>query len=350
MWDALLAPDTMRTITTSRRRRAERLVAALFLRATALAAQPEPSVDTARVTLPPLHLESIAFDVARNRVVLFGGARELTGTLEWTDATGWRRVVDSVSSPPPRSGAPMAYDPGRRRVVMFGGQARRAPNVPSKLCDTWTFDGRWSLESEGPCPTDFTINSSLVYDTRREVMLFIDGTTVGRDTLLRPTRIWRWTTSGWALVDSTGPRRRGFSSVAFDASRGVLVVPVLFGGPDAGTWEWDGRRWRHASTTGPSTRQTYGLAYDDKQRRTILMGGQATTRGPYLDDAWSWDGTRWTELPRPIGAMPGGRGGLNLIRDPNADRFLHFGGYDETGPRTDFWILERRRWRIWGPD
>ena len=179
-------------------------------------------------------------------------------------------------------------------------------------------------------------------------MLLVTGTTVGADTVLRPTRIWRWTERGWALVDSGGPRRRGLSNVAFDDARGVLVVPVLYGGPDAGTWEWDGSRWRHSTTAQPSTRQTYALAYEPRTRRTLLMGGQGSSRGPYLDDAWAWDGTRWTELPRVSGSRPPGRGGGNLVRDTANDRFIYLGGYNEQ-PLTDLWLLDARGWRIWTP-
>ena len=329
-----------------RRRRVTSLVAALFIPFTSSPAQPSAVADTSRIVLPPLHLESVAFDAARNRLVLFGGSAQLQGTIEWTESRGWRRIADSVTSPHPRAGAPMAYDPDRRRVVLFAGQPRRAPNAPSRLCDTWSFDERWRLDHDGSCPTDRT-NTALAYDARRRAMLLVDGTTVGRDTVLRPTRIWRWSTSGWTLADSSGPRRRGFSAVAFDAGRGVLVVPVLFGGPDAGTWEWDGERWRHATTEGPSTRQTYGLTYDEKTRQTILVGGQGSTRGPYLDDAWSWDGVRWTALPHAGSTNPAGRAGANLVRDPNADRLLYFGGYDESGPRAQFWVRQQGQWRSW---
>lgn len=75
--------------------------------------------------------------------------------------------------------------------------------------------------------TDKVINSSLVYDTRRRVMLLVDGTTIGGDTVTRPMRVWRWTRDAWQLVDSAGPRRVGFSNVAFDDARGVLVASDL---------------------------------------------------------------------------------------------------------------------------
>jgi hypothetical protein len=308
--------------------------------------QASPRGDSTRSSLPPLHLESIAFDPERSRLVIFGGSDSLTGTWEW-DGTRWERKADSVSSPFPRGGAAMAYDPSRRRIVLFGGQPRRSPNGPRRLCDTWTFDGgQWALDNDAPCVTDRVANSSLAYDGRRRTMLLVDGTMIGRDTVLRPMRIWRWTQAAWQLVDSAGPRRTGFSQVAYDDARGVLVVPVLFGGPDAGVWEWDGSRWRHIPATGPSTRQTYALLYDAKRRRVILMGGQGTTRGPYFADMWAWDGRRWTEIANTNGPAPTGRGGANLVRDARNDRLIYFGGYDEAGPRSELWTLGARGWTL----
>lgn len=316
--------------------------------ATGVRAQSSPNADTSRLTLPALHLESLAFDADRSRLVLFGGSSEFGGTWEW-EGHRWRLAADSISSPLPRAGAPMAYDPGRHRVVMFGGQSRVAGRGPG-LCDTWTFDGRrWERDNDAPCVTDKVINSSLVYDTRRRVMLLVDGTTIGRDTVTRPMRIWRWTRDAWQLVDSAGPRRVGFSNVAFDEARGVLVAPVLFGGPDAGVWEWDGRRWRHAPATGPATLQTYALIYDASIRRTILLGGQGSFRGPYLSDTWSWDGVRWAEV-RENGIRPSGRGGATLLRDPRTGRLMYLNGYDERGPLPELWIRDEGGSRLWsGP-
>jgi hypothetical protein len=308
------------------------------------AAQVTPSGDTTKLVMPELHLESVAFDADRGRLVLFGGSATLTGTWEW-DGARWRLAADSASSPMPRVGAPMTYDPDRRRVVMFGGQSRQ--RGVGWLCDTWAFDGRvWKQDNSGPCPTNRIISSSLVYDSRRRSVLLVEGTTVGNDTVMRPTRLWRWTRDAWVLVDSTGPRRRGFSQVAFDDSRGVLVVPVLFGGDDGGVWEWDGQQWRHVRATGPSTRQTYALAFDPGTRRVLLLGGQGSSRGPYHDDAWSWDGAGWTEIVQQT-PRPSGRGGPNLLRDVRGGRFIYLGGYDERGGIADLWIRDERGWTRW---
>ena len=296
----------------------------------------------APTALPALHGEALAADAARERIVLFGGRTPrgwLSGTWEW-DGRAWRRAVDSAASPPPRGGHALAYDASRRRIVLFGGMGG-----PSALyCDTWTYDGaRWTPADASPCFTDRMRNASLAFDSRNRRMLLAEGPAVA-DEVPRPLRLWEWKSDTWVLVDSLGPRRTGFSAVAFDDARGVLVVPVLFGGPDAGVWEWKGRSWSHHRAAGPSTRQTYGLAYDARRRQVVLVGGQGGRAGPYLDDEWTWDGAGWSQTTRPRETIPARRGGATLLRDATSEGLLYFGGYSDS-LLTDFWALDARGWR-----
>jgi len=164
------------------------------------------------------------------------------------------------------------------------------------------------------------------------------------DETVRRLRLWEWKNDAWVLIDSIGPRRIGFSAAAHDDARGVLVVPVLFGGPDAGVWEWDGRNWSHVRAPGPSTRQTYALAYDARRRRVVLVGGQSGLAGPYLEDEWTWTGTRCSQTTRARERLPPGRGGATLLRDVAGNALLYFGGYSDS-LLTDFWALDARGWR-----
>jgi hypothetical protein len=305
--------------------------------------RPSPAQAPERIgatSMPALHGESIVADVARGTVVLVGGRTSrgwLSGTWEW-DGRRWRQAIDSGKSPPPRAGHVMAYDGTNRRVVMFGGMA----GPSARYCDTWTYDGaRWTRFDASACITDRAVNASLVFDARNRRMLLADGPAIADETP-RPLRLWEWQRDAWAPIDTTGPRRVGFSAAAFDEARGVLVVPVLFGGPDAGVWEWDGRTWTQVRAPGPSTRQTYGLAYDAGRRRVVLVGGQGGRAGPYFDDEWTWDGARWTQVTR--GPVPAGRGGGSLLRDAQSTGLLYFGGYNDS-VLADLWALDARGWR-----
>ena len=70
-------------------------------------------------TSPGARLDpALVYDLARKRVVLFGGS-PATETWEW-DGTDWTRRA-LTTDPGARQRAAMAYDPARQRVVLFGG-------------------------------------------------------------------------------------------------------------------------------------------------------------------------------------------------------------------------------------
>ncbi|HEY0104238.1 MAG TPA: kelch repeat-containing protein [Brevundimonas sp.] len=93
----------------------------------------------------PRHSAGMAFDSRRGVMVLFGGMHDggsPGGTYgdTWTwDGAVWRKVAES--GPPARGMGPLAYDVRRDRIVLFGG---RAGPPYTDLSDTWEWDGtRW---------------------------------------------------------------------------------------------------------------------------------------------------------------------------------------------------------------
>jgi hypothetical protein len=94
-------------------------------------------IDTAHA--PPCRYEHMmAFDAARQRVVLFGGTdlTALTDTWEY-DGTDWTRIP-TLSTPPGRYGAALTYHPGRKRVLLLGGYSD-AGGI--HFDDAWEYDG-----------------------------------------------------------------------------------------------------------------------------------------------------------------------------------------------------------------
>lgn len=304
------------------------------------AATQPPAAPDVLDSLPPLHGEALAHDEARDRLVVFGGRTPndwLQGTWEW-DGHRWRRTLPAGAGPSARGGHVMAYDAARQRIVLFGGA-----QGPQLHCDTWILErGSWTRTTEASCITDRVRNAGLAADPREGRMFLVEGPSIGDDAV-RPARVWKRSGDTWTLVAQDGPRRVGFSAVAYDAARGVLVVPVLFGGPDAGTWEWDGASWHRSADSPPSPRQTYGLTYDATRRQVILAGGQGGRQGPYFDDLWSWDGVRWLPVAQPP-ERPAPRGGGALLADARHARLLYFGGYN-TRLLGDLWSFEQGAWR-----
>lgn len=97
----------------------------------------------------------MAYDSARQVVVLFGG---FDGTNWWNDTWEWNGLtwtLRSFGGPPPQTDGIMVYDRARSRCVLFGGQSFQ----PSLSNQTWEWDGTtWSLRSlvgpaAGPLPS-----------------------------------------------------------------------------------------------------------------------------------------------------------------------------------------------------
>lgn len=131
----------------------------------------------------PRRDHALAYDPARDRVVLFGGGSadfpDDALTWEW-DGRGWQRIVPAD---PERDGQPaerlhceMAYDTVRGETVLFGGWS---PGNDLAGGETWTWNGRsWRRrgpadpggdgqpaarhEGQGYTPTDFLIRGRFV--------------------------------------------------------------------------------------------------------------------------------------------------------------------------------------------
>jgi hypothetical protein len=67
----------------------------------------------------PRVAHAMAYEAARERVVLFGG-EDGSNTWEW-DGVAWTQVADM--GPSPRYACAMTYDTVRQRVVLFGGSS-----------------------------------------------------------------------------------------------------------------------------------------------------------------------------------------------------------------------------------
>lgn len=316
------------------------LLASVFAVQHAMAQAPAP---------PPLHEEGVALDAARGRLVLYGGTRaegesyvNIGDTWEW-DGSGWRLTVPAGEGPGARTAMAMAYDPARRAVVMYGGASGDWDTGEMQvLRDVWTYDGtRWARGPDGP----EAWNARLVHDSRRGEMLLagVAGPWVDSEDPLRVS-LWRQRDDTWVFADSSGPRTLSPLRPAFDARRGVLVLPVLEG-PDAGVWEWDGQRWRHVRTEeAPRPRSRFIVAYDEQARGVVLFGGTAGPPPVSFNDVWMWDGEGWTAVPAVPGPAPRSDG--TLVSDPASWRLLLVGGVgNDDNMFRELWTLDAEGWR-----
>ena len=170
----------------------------------------------------------MAFDAAHNYTLLFGGfittPTYYNDTYAW-NGTAWTPVCTGAclaASPTPRWKASMAYDLARSRMVLFGGG-----DASTVSGQTYEWDGLgWSLKSSSGPVARF--DASMAYDkVRKRVVLFggRDGTGVSA-LFLQDT--WEWDGTTWTPYSaSTTPLKRQGHTMAFDSNR---QRTFLFGG------------------------------------------------------------------------------------------------------------------------
>jgi hypothetical protein len=80
------------------------------------------------------------------------------------------------------------------------------------------------------------------------------------------------------------------------------------------------------------------MVFDPVQQRFLIYAGPGNFNGTIWalhmnpQPAWEW-------LPAVGGSVPG-RGAVNVVQDPVANRLVLFGGQDDIGVRNDLWTLE----------
>jgi len=325
-------------------------------------------------TSPPArYFANIAYDDARQVVVLFGGitcgdlaCTAVNDTWTW-DGTTWTEQHPTLS-PPPRYSHSMAYDAKHQQVVLFAGCLESCPVM---LSDTWTWDGsNWTLQPTLNAPPERP-GGSLSFDSVTCVTVLLGAPTptsgtVRRESVphYRDTRLRAG--SNWKQANPpTSPSGRQGAGMVFDATRGLTV---LFGGYDDSqarlidgvrqdTWVWDGAVWTQQKTdTMPERTETPGLAYDAAINKIVLIGGFTfhlpASFAPsglgfliYEKDTWILDASGWIHLQS---SWPVERQGAAMTYDPSTGSMLMSGGFCLDSPFSiyceDTWAWDGARW------
>jgi hypothetical protein len=237
---------------------------------------------------------AVAYDVARSRLVMYGGFRGgpqfFYDTWEWNGST-WSQYANGWPAGP---GALTAYDSARGRVVLWSG-------------GTWEWDGSsWTaVAATGP-----TTGSAMAYDSvRQETVLVASG----------DSSTWLWDGATWTSVNVPGPAPAAGRAMAFDPAHGGGRI-VLFGGSDALTWLWNGTSWTSVNAAGPGARSYPALAYFPPHGRVLLNGGLGAD-----SRVWEWDGTSaWSTVVGDPSASQMSR--QAMVYDGGRQRLVMYGG------------------------
>lgn len=266
------------------------------------------------------------WDSARGEAVLFGGGihrsvwEQLDDTWVWRDGA-WTQMTPA-DKPSPRRTFGMAYDTARQRVVLYGGTLDAMAFSSSD--ETWEWDGQnWTLRSSVGAPTARE-HIRMVYDEARHVTVLFGGWNREQGTL---AETWTYDGAQWRQEQPVhSPPAMIYHSLAYDSQRGRVV---LFGGATDETWEWDGADWQQpVPNSKPAARVLHSMAYSEAFGGCVLFGG-SPQEGEYLNDAWIWNGTEWKPLTSDV--LPPKRAAHGLVAEPTTGQLLLFGGYDITG-------------------
>ena len=165
---------------------------------------------------------ALAYDSTRQVAILFGGFGPQSTPFTPTDDTWeWNGSIwtyhASPNSPSPRAGAAMAYDLFRQRTVLFGG--RRGFTAQDQLNDTWEWNGSVWQPVATPTSPPALLVPSLYFELATGTLLLV-GTSLA--SVPAQTQVWRYSAGTWTWVASSTNDQVG-GSTAWEATRERVV-------------------------------------------------------------------------------------------------------------------------------
>lgn len=292
------------------------------------------------------YTHGMAYDAHRQTVVLFGGddsgGARCNDTWELPPSGAWQRR-SLRTSPPGRVNIhqSMVYDTARRRIVLFGGLG------DGYLNDTWFYDGvEWAETTMGTRPPARD-SHAMAYDSRRQVTVMFGGYSASAGYM---NDTWEYDGSEWTERTDVGrPTSRFGHAMAFDPLRGVTVL-VGGGGADgvlSDTWEYDGVAWRRVAVEGgPPARVHHALAYDPGRETLVLFGGCMGSDGrDPMGDTWEYAVHDWSRAELRL--QPAPRCATNLVYSGDREALVMYGGGHWSSGRLtvlgDLWQYQTAR-------
>ncbi|HNT28296.1 MAG TPA: hypothetical protein PKH10_08985, partial [bacterium] len=302
---------------------------------------------------------TMAYDSARGKVILFGGASYYDNashanqdTWEW-NGTNWAQVKGPASTictgaclctadtcPSARKGHAMAYDRVREKTVLFGGS--------SVTEGTWEWDGSNWTQKDSLNKPSARYNHVMAYDSARGNILMFGG--VYSSSYKDET--WEWNGTNWTQKNpATKPSARAGHAMAYDSvHEKVLFFGGTFGGNE--TWEWDGANWALLNpATKPSPRSDHAMAYDNTHGKMVLFGGSSGG-----NETWEWNGVNWAQIKGTASATctdtcictsatcPSARSGHTMAYDGGHEKVLLFGGTNGSTTNNETWAWDGTNW------
>ena len=300
-------------------------------------------------------VHAMVFDSTRNRVVMFGGRHapaDKDGEVTYLNDTwvyqdeNWTRI-ESTENPSGRQFPSMAYDRARDRVILYGGNILEGDEETLTLRDdTWEFDGQqWHSIGTGPKVAKPVMGHDPV---RNETIL------VGLNDTGTAKVMYRYDTASHAWVTvtpTTMPTCVNDGHMVFRERTGKLT---FFGGvcaadtpPAEEVFEWDsaGNTWTKLTLTAGFPRLAgQAVAYDPIRNDVIAFGGTSATSSVPASQTNILRANTWRQAFTFLKPAP--RSQAQFATDAASNTIWLLGGLDETGLfyYTDLWGYRNGQW------
>lgn len=313
----------------------------------------------------------LAYDPTRPGVVLFGGVVP-SGTCDggattycdrtWVwSGTGWTQLT-TTGTIVGRSSLAMAFDVARQKVLVFGGyngtNCTEGAVVDVRNCGwVWQLNGT-AWQAVATTGVNARMSPALVWDGVSQRPLAYGGFVYGTSqTCNEGDAAWPANCGAtWELDGSTwrqaraGPVPRSEAAAAYHEGQ---LYTMLHGGSASGdcgegaggacgyTWGWDGVGWTRLATAGPGARHGGAMAYlyaNGTTHTVALFGGLndvagdcGETTGAYCGATWVWYAGPWNNVSpasSPAPRMGAAMATFDTVA-PSSKTTIMFGGYND---------------------
>jgi hypothetical protein len=338
---------------------------------------------------------SLAFDLDRNLMVMFGGQfapegplgfqRISTETWEY-DSKRWTLRADITGGPElVRGSATACFLPRRHHVFLvgenkygqhegwelFGTEWRKSPTTfdsvnlngpasiayneqtrsPMMICGTQSTTSMWAFDTSTwrPIPRAQVVPARwypypAVYDsTRKRLVAFGGVVRYSSDGSIyrNPTRR-EFDGANWTEFPSKQVPFRGLMSYDRANDRVMLLGTSIAGSFES--WEFDGQSWKKAAIVGngPSTNYGNAIVYDQRRRKTIVVSASHSLTG--VARVWEHDGFSWQR--RTFDTLVGvPSAGASMIYDPDRGKVVMLGSpRPDAQPFVNLWEYDGVTW------
>lgn len=295
---------------------------------------------------------TLIYDPLNERLVLFGGI-DLSGWLAdvWVldlSAPGlgaWSSITPTGTPPQGRYSHTAIYDADGDRMIVFGGTVEIDPGPmppPPIVGDVWSLSlpasaatPVWTqLSPTGPAPSARFDHSAVLDPGRRRMLVFggNDGASGLSDLRSLDLTTLVWTDHGAASFLRTQ------HCAVFDAVNDRMAIHGGNHGTGTSNSTWFAAvpvtglaTWSELPTPTPFARSWASAVYDEQNRRMIVFGGTSAVGSDAFDDVWCLPlgpGGYWQQVG--VGSPPDRRFQSSAAYDPQFERMLIFGGWEET--------------------